>query len=52
MEIKARCGACGSDMLRIPDEDEADQMVRCSECGGDVGEKSEIQKQLRNQKVV
>lgn len=47
MQIKATCGACGNDLLLIPDDAEEDQMVRCSKCKADVGEKSEVQRELK-----
>lgn len=47
MQLKATCGACGSDLLQIPDASEKDQMVRCSKCNADVGEKSEVQRKLK-----
>lgn len=47
MQLKATCGACGSDLLQIPDASEKDQMIRCSKCNADVGEKSEVQRELR-----
>lgn len=46
MQISAVCAACGSKMLVIPD-DEADQMVRCSECNADIGDKAAVTEKLR-----
>lgn len=42
MEISATCNACGSKTFVIPDEGEADQMVRCADCGIDVDDKQEV----------
>ena len=47
MQISAVCAACGSKMLVIPDEGEADQMVRCSECNADIGDKAAFTAKLR-----
>lgn len=46
MEISAKCLSCGSAMFQIPDDDEADQMVRCASCGADVGDKQAVRDQL------
>ncbi len=47
MEISASCNACGSKTFVVPEEGEADQMVRCAECGIDVGDKQEVMDALR-----
>ena len=47
MQISAVCAACGSKMLVIPDDDEVDQMVRCSECNTDIGDKAAVTAKLR-----
>lgn len=47
MNISATCAACGSLTLRIPDDDDADQMIRCAECGADVGDKQAVNQKLR-----
>ena len=47
MQISAVCAACGSKMLVIPDDNEADQMVRCSECNADIGDKAAVTEKLR-----
>ncbi|MFJ2362505.1 hypothetical protein ACIPIN_02095 [Pseudomonas sp. NPDC087697] len=47
MNITATCGACGSDQLVIPEAGAKDQMVRCSKCKAEVGDKAAIQKKLR-----
>ncbi|WP_377706254.1 hypothetical protein ACFMKY_18065 [Pseudomonas protegens] len=46
MRISAVCSACGCKTLLIPDDDEADQMVRCSECNADVGDKAAVKAKL------
>lgn len=47
MDIKATCGACGSDKLEVPKDDAQDQMVRCKSCNADVGDRAAIQKKLK-----
>ena len=47
MQISATCAACGSKEFVIPDDDEADQMVRCNACKADVGNKAEVTAKLR-----
>ncbi len=47
MQISAVCAACGSKMLVIPDDTDVDQMVRCSECNADVGDKAAVTAKLK-----
>ncbi|MFY0997583.1 ECs_2282 family putative zinc-binding protein [Pseudomonas juntendi] len=47
MEVSASCNACGSKSFMVPEEGEADQMVRCADCGIDVGNKQEIMDALK-----
>lgn len=47
MKVTASCRACGSEMLRIPDDDDQDQMIRCASCNAEIGEKQAVQRQLR-----
>lgn len=47
MQISAVCAACGSKMLVIPDDNEADQMIRCSQCNADIGDKAAVTAKLR-----
>ncbi|MEO8644604.1 hypothetical protein [Pseudomonas sp.] len=47
MDIKAICSKCRSDKLAMPKLGDKDQMVRCLNCGSDVGEKSAMDRQLK-----
>ena len=47
MKLTATCGKCGNDQLLIPDAGDKDQMVRCSKCKTDVGDKAAVTKKLR-----
>lgn len=47
MQIKATCGACGSEMLEVPEAGEADQMIRCASCKADIGDKASVDEALK-----
>ncbi|WP_456015754.1 ECs_2282 family putative zinc-binding protein [Pseudomonas fluorescens] len=48
MQVSASCSACGSKTFVIPDEGEEDQMIRCADCGVDVGDKQKVLEALQS----
>jgi hypothetical protein len=46
MKVTASCAACGSEKLRIPDDNDPDQMVRCASCNAEIGKKQDIRRKL------
>lgn len=47
MKLTAMCSQCSYDQLVLPEEGEQDQMVRCSACNAELGDKAAVKNALR-----